>query len=160
MPGRIRANCIPSPDYSPPGRYISHSGGDSIPISILFHRFAAGRIGGRTLSGGRLLWSSAPIIRAQIEEPDSPWVEMHRCPFPAIDLHRPNGRHSGNSPPSPPFGEPGEFPRRASGSSTRLLILPRILGHGVATDVFLVSPGLSLQMGILSTLIGRFRAVG
>ena len=69
---RIRTDFIPSPDYFPPGRFIALLGKDSLPISILFHRFAAGRVDGRTLPRGRFLWKCAPILGAHVAEPDSP----------------------------------------------------------------------------------------
>ena len=67
---RIRPDFMPSPDYFPPGHFIAPMGEDSLPIAMLFHRFAAGRVGGRALLGGRLLWECASILGAYVEYPD------------------------------------------------------------------------------------------
>ena len=68
---RIRPDFIPSPDYFPPGHFIVPMEDDSLPIAMLFHRFVAGRVDGRTLLGGHFLWKCASILGVYIEYPDS-----------------------------------------------------------------------------------------
>ena len=62
LTGRTRADFTPPPDYFPPGRFIALLDEESLPLAILFHRFVAGRWGGRTLSGGHFLWKCASIL--------------------------------------------------------------------------------------------------
>ena len=154
LTGRAIADFIPSPDYFQPERLIALLEEESLPVAILFHRFAAGRVGGRTLLGGHFLWKCASILGAHIEEPDS---------FPGGDETLLQGRsyllHAAV------LADLRRF-RRPLGSLTRFLATARVVFRGfgfylecsvleailIATDVFLVSSGLSRHLGALSTL--------
>ena len=131
LTGRTRAEFIPPPDFFPPGRFVALLEEESLPVAILFHRFVAGRVDGRTLLGGHFLWKCASILGAYVESPDSfpdggetllTFQGRSRLRSTAVvaDLRR---FHR-------PAGSLAHFLRLYPGSFPRTRILPGMLGLG------------------------------